>query len=70
MAKALGELRERHDVKWTSIEQAGKYLQGGEELVLNDRGESIISYADYAIAMVDEIEHGDHIQERISVVRA
>lgn len=80
MAKALGELRERHDVKWTSIspagdfqadgERAGKYLQGGEELVLNDRGESIISYADYAIAMVDEIEHGDHIQERISVVRA
>ena len=80
IAKALGELRERHDVKWTSIstagdfqadgEQAGKYLQGGEELVLNDRGESIISYADYAIAMVDEIEHGDHIQERISVVRA
>jgi putative NADH-flavin reductase len=80
MAKALGEFRERYDVKWTSIspagdfqadgERAGKYLQGGEELVLNDRGESIISYADYAIAMVDEIKHGDHIQERISVVRA
>lgn len=28
------------------------------------------STADYAIAMVDEIESGDHIQERISVVRA
>lgn len=27
------------------------------------------STADYAIAMVDEIESGDHIQERISVVR-
>ena len=35
---------------------------------LNDRNESIISYADYAIAMVDEIESGDHIQQRISVV--
>ncbi len=38
--------------------------------MLNDRGESVISYADYAIAMVDEIEKGNHIQQRISVVRA
>lgn len=40
-----------------------------EELTLNERGESIISYADYAIAMVDEIVSGGHIRERISVVR-
>jgi putative NADH-flavin reductase len=80
MAKALLELRQRSDVKWTYIspagdfqadgERSGKYILGGEELTLNDRGESIISYADYAIAMVDEIEKGSHIQERISVVRA
>ena len=79
MAKALGELREREDVKWTYIspagdfqadgERSGKYILGGEELTLNSRGESIISYADYAIAMVDEIEKGDHIRQRISVVR-
>lgn len=50
-------------------ERTGAYLLGGEELILNDAGESIISYADYAIAMVDEIEKGDHIQQRISVVR-
>ena len=79
MAKALGELREREDVKWTYIspagdfqadgERSGKYILGGEELTLNSRGESIISYADYAIAMVDEIEKGDHIRQRISAVR-
>ena len=79
MAKALGELRERDDVKWTYISPAGdfqadgarsgKYILGGEELTLNSKGESIISYADYAIAMVDEIEKGDHIRQRISVVR-
>ncbi len=79
MAKALGELRERNDVKWTYIspagdfqaegERSGAYILGGEELTLNERGESIISYADYAIALVDEIEKGNHIQERISVVR-
>ena len=79
MAKALGELRQRKDVKWTYISPAGdfqvegecteEYILGGEELTLNSKGESIISYADYAIAMVDEITNGSHIQERISVVR-
>lgn len=78
MAKALSDLRERDDVRWTYIspagdfqaegERTGDYILAGEELTLNDRGESIISYADYAIAMVDEIESGDHIQQRISVV--
>lgn len=77
--KALAELRERNDVKWTFIspagdfqaegERTGKYILAGEELTLNEKGESIISYADYAIAMVDEIMKGNHIQERISVVR-
>ena len=79
MAKALGELRQRKDVKWTYIspagdfqaegERTGEYILGGEELTLNSKGESVISYADYAIAMVDEIVDGSHIQERISVVR-
>ena len=79
MATALTELRDRNDVKWTYIspagdfqadgERSGKYILGGEELVLNSKGESIISYADYTIAMVDEIEKGNHIRQRISVVR-
>ena len=38
-------------------------------MTLNEKGESIISYADYAVAKVDEITKGNHIQERISVVR-
>lgn len=77
--QALAELRERSDVQWTFIspaadfqadgERTGEYILAGEELTLNSKGESIISYADYAIAMVDEIIRGSHIQERISVVR-
>lgn len=77
--QALAELRERRDVQWTFVspagdfqpdgERTGEYILAGEELTLNSRGESIISYADYAIAMVDEITAGNHIQERISVVR-
>ena len=83
LANAQGEeleaLRKRSDVQWTFVspagdfqadgERTGAYILAGEELTLNDRGESIISYADYAVAMVDEIESGDHIGQRISVVR-
>ena len=74
MSKALGELRNRNDVSpagdfQADGERTGKYILGGEELTLNDKGESIISYADYAIAMVDEAVNGDHVQQRISVVR-
>ena len=75
---ALDLLREYDDVNWTYIspagdfqadgERTGKYILAGEELKLNSKGESVISYADYAIAMVDEIESGDHIKQRISVV--
>lgn len=78
MAKALGELRERDDVKWTYIspaadfqadgERTGDYQLGGEELMVGSDG-PVISYADYAIAMADEATKGDHIQQRISVVK-
>ncbi len=78
MGKALDELRTRTDVKWTYISPAGdfladgdrtgKYILGGEELICNAKGESVISYADYAVAMVDEALNGNHIQQRISVV--
>ena len=37
--------------------------------MLNGKGESVISYADYAVAMVDEIVKGKHIGQRISVVQ-
>lgn len=79
MAKALGKLRERSNVKWTYISPAGyfrakgkrtgPYILGGEELTLADAGESVISYTDYAIAMIDEIETGNHLQQRVSTER-
>ena len=80
MAQALAELRQRADVRWTYLSPAadfqpdgartGSYILGGEELILNAKGESVISYADYAIAMVDEAVSGNHIQQRISAVSA
>lgn len=76
--EALRYLRGVQDVKWTYISPAadfqadgartGSYTLGGEELVLNAHGESVISYADYAIALVDELESGAHVGMRTSVV--
>ncbi|MBQ4439358.1 NAD(P)H-binding protein [bacterium] len=77
---ALADLRKRDDVLWTFVSPAGdfrpdepksgKWIWGGEELTLNSKGESIIGYADYAAAFVEEIIGGKNIQKRISLVRA
>lgn len=78
MAKALAQLKNVNDVNWTYLSPAanfvadgvrtGHYLLGNENLLLNSKGESQISYADYAIAMVDEIESAKHIKQRFTVV--
>lgn len=78
MGDALAQLRKRSDVLWTYLSPAGdfvadgartgEYLLGGEEYFVNEKGESRISYADYAIAMIDEIENADNIQKRFSVI--
>lgn len=77
-AEALRFLRGCSDVQWTYLSPAadfvadgartGEYLLGGEEYFVNDKGESRISYADYAIAMIDEIENANNIQKRFSVI--
>ncbi len=78
MGKAFDQLKKRSDVKWTYLSPAadfaadgartGKYIAGGEELLVNAKGESKISYADYAIAMVDEAENAKHVNARFTVV--
>lgn len=77
----LTEIRKRDDVRWTFVSPAadfvadgsrtGEYILAGEELTTNAAGASSISYADYAIAMVDEAERTGsdaHVGERISVL--
>ena len=77
-AKGLDVLRNRNDVKWTYIspaaefefewERKGEYQLAGEVFTVNEKGESNLSYADYAIAMIDEAEKGNHINQRISIL--
>ncbi|ALS02524.1 hypothetical protein ATZ33_14400 [Enterococcus silesiacus] len=77
MGKGLDLLESAKDVNWTYISPAaefdaegaktGKYVVAGEELETDKEGKSYISYADYAIAMVDEIEKNAHPNQRFSV---
>ena len=78
--QALAFLRGCPDVRWTYVSPAadfqaegprtGKYILGGEELTVSHLGQSVVSYADYAIAMIDEAMSGQHIGQRISIVQA
>ncbi|MFB7252050.1 NAD(P)-dependent oxidoreductase [Microbacterium sp. NPDC056234] len=52
---------------WAEGERTGHYRDGGDVLVRDDDGKSFISGADFAIAMVDEIEQGNHHRERFTV---
>jgi putative NADH-flavin reductase len=78
MGTALDALKVRSDVNWTYLSpsanfvadgiRTGEYISGGEELMVNSKGESVISYADYAVAMIDEAENANHLKKRFTVV--
>jgi uncharacterized protein len=48
-------------------ERTGKFRIGKDHVLYNDKGESKISLEDYAVALVDEMEHPKHHQERITI---
>jgi len=63
------------DVDWTFLSPAavieetprlGHYRTGTDQLLTDDKGESRISFADYAIAMVDELEQPKHSRARFT----
>ncbi|HEX3647197.1 MAG TPA: NAD(P)H-binding protein [Pseudonocardiaceae bacterium] len=48
-------------------ERIGRYRVGGEVALFDENGESEISGADFALAVVDEIDRHEHPREHISV---
>jgi len=74
----LQELQKTSTITWTFIspsalfdvegKRTGSYQAGKDNLLVNSKGESYISYADYAIAVLDEIENPKHINGRFTVV--
>ena len=71
----LGLLRTVDDLDWTFVspsalfspgERTGVFRLGGDRLLTNSNGSSI-SYEDFAVALVDEIETPRHIRRRFTV---
>ncbi|QCQ16651.1 NAD(P)-dependent oxidoreductase [Microbacterium sp. RG1] len=52
---------------WAPGERTGSYRDGGDVLVVDDNGDSFISGADLAVAVLDEIETPRHSRERFTV---
>ena len=71
----LDSLRAETEIDWTFFSPAalilegprlGTYRSGNDQLVTDARGESKISFADFAIAMVDELEQHRHGRARFT----
>jgi putative NADH-flavin reductase len=74
-AEFLDLLKDEKDLDWTFLspsalfvagERTGKFRLGKDTLLSNDKGSSI-SFEDYAIALVDEIEKPTHSRQRFTV---
>jgi len=52
---------------WNEGERTGEYRDGGDVLVTNEKGESLISGADLGVAVIDEIEDPKHSSDRFTV---
>lgn len=74
-ADALDFYRGVQDLDWTYVspaayihpgERTGRYRLGGDQLLLDEHGNSEISAEDYAIAVADLVEHADHARQRVT----
>ncbi|WP_192456594.1 NAD(P)-dependent oxidoreductase [Musicola keenii] len=74
-ADFLDLLKTITDLDWTFLspsmmfvpgERTGAFRLGLDDLLSNEQGSSI-SFADYAIALVDEVEKPQHIRQRFTV---
>ncbi|AHI53855.1 putative NADH-flavin reductase [Spiroplasma sabaudiense Ar-1343] len=78
MAIAFENLQKVNDVKWTYLSPAaifdpetqatGQYQIGEDNVILNQKGQSYVTYGDYAKAMIDEIKNQKFINQRFTVI--
>jgi putative NADH-flavin reductase len=72
----LDRLRREKDIDWTFLsppalidfgERTGKFRIGKDQLLVDGKGDSKISFEDFAIAAVDELEKPKHSRQRFTV---
>src|SRR3984893_2105141 len=73
--EALEQLRKAPDLAWSVLapsatlehgRRTGKFRLGGDQLLVDANGKSHISLEDFAVAMIDELEHPAHIHQRFT----
>jgi uncharacterized protein len=74
--EALNMLSQEPSLEWSYLspsadlfpgERTGKFRLGTDQLLKDATGQSRISTADYAMAMIDEVEKPTHIRQRFTV---
>lgn len=74
--ETLNHLRTEKELDWTFLspaahiepgERTGRFRLGGDELLVDAKGESRISLPDYAVALVDELESPQHLRQRFTL---
>jgi len=69
-------LRAEADLDWTFLspsafflpgERTGTFRLGGDALLADEGGNSRISFEDYAVALMDELERPAHSRQRFTV---
>ncbi len=74
--QALARLREETELDWTVLApsahlepgaRTGRFRLGADSLLADADGESHVSLADYAVAMIDELEKPAHSRTRFTV---
>lgn len=72
----LDVLRRERDLDWTFLspsalfvagERTGRFRLGEDRLLTDSAGNSRISFEDFAVAMVDELERPAHVRRRFTV---
>ena len=72
----LDLLRQEKELNWTFLspsalfvegERTGKFRLGTDQLLADADGKSWISFPDFAVALVDEIERPSHLRKRFTV---
>lgn len=75
-ATFLEALRQEQELDWTFLspsaefvetERTGTFRLGQDDLLVSSEGRSWISFADFAIAMLDEVETPKHSRQRFTV---
>jgi uncharacterized protein len=74
--EALDQLRREPSLDWSYLSpsanlkygaRTGKFRLGDDQLLVDSSGHSSISVQDYAVALINELEHPAHIRRRFTV---